>query len=282
MGGVLKRRDADGHRRVYGEILCQRTPFHSSPRDDFIIDVPELFLRMRSFPLLLAAALICFVSVSARAQNYSAMPETHHMHQQSQTPAVPSTEGVLSSHQHDTGPPGETYDLRFIDDMIQHHRGALRMSEFVFDIGSSGVGALAKEVWIAQSQEIKAMQQWRKAWYPEAPIYPIVYKAGGDPNSMSGLTPISTEQIAAMQMLNSKPARQTRVTWFLEGMITHHGAALLMARDALKNSTNVTIRRLARNIILAQRAEILQIRRMLQHDGLNKPAYYNYDSLFSL
>ena len=99
---------------------------------------------------------------------------------------------------------------------------------------------------------------------------------------MSGLTPISTEQIAAMQMLNSKPARQTRVTWFLEGMITHHGAALLMARDALKNSTNVTIRRLARNIILAQRAEILQIRRMLQHDGLNKPAYYNYDSLFSL
>jgi uncharacterized protein (DUF305 family) len=57
--------------------------------------------------------------------------------------------------------------------MVQHHTGALRMSEFVFDIGSPGVGALAASIWSDQAQEIKAMGQWRKAWYPEAPVYPV-------------------------------------------------------------------------------------------------------------
>jgi uncharacterized protein (DUF305 family) len=237
---------------------------------------------MRPLPLLLAAVLIPLVSVGAKAQPDSSMPEMHHMHHSSPTQPVPSTENDQTLHQHGIGPAGETYDLRFIDAMIQHHRGALRMSEFVFDIGSPGVGALGKEIWNAQSQEIKAMGQWRKAWYPEAPVYPIAYLPGGDPNSLSGLTRMSSEQISAMQMLDGKPTRQTRVTWFLEGMLHHHGAALVMAHDALKQSTNPTILRLSRNIIVAQRAEIIQIRKMLQHDGLNKPEYRVYDSLFSL
>jgi len=35
--------------------------------------------------------------------------------------------------------------------MVQHHTGALRMSEFVFDSGSPGVGALAKAIWADQA-----------------------------------------------------------------------------------------------------------------------------------
>jgi uncharacterized protein (DUF305 family) len=239
---------------------------------------------MRPLPLLLATALISLVPVSARAQQDSSMPgmeHMHHMNHGSPTQTIPSTENLHAAHQHDIGPAGKTYDLRFIDAMVQHHTGALRMSEYVFDIGSPGVGTLGKEIWNAQSQEIRAMQQWRKAWYPDAPIYPIAYMPGGDPNSLSGLTRMSSEQIAAMQMLDEKPTTQTRVTWFLEGMLHHHGGALMMAHDALQKSTNPTVRRLSRNIIIAQRSEIIQIRKMLQHDGLNKPEYYNYDSLFS-
>jgi uncharacterized protein (DUF305 family) len=84
-----------------------------------------------------------------------------------------------------------------------------------------------------------------------------------------------------MQMMDSTPTRDTRVTWFLEGMIAHHGGALVMAHDALKKSTNTTIRRLARDIIVAQRREIIELRRMLRHDGLNKPEYHQFDALFS-
>ena len=234
------------------------------------------------FPLLAAAALLGLAASGAQAQM------NPHQHHQMMAPAPSAgAEPVAtpmdhSAHNHDVGPAGSTYDLRWIDAMVQHHTGALRMSEFVFDIGVPGVGALAKTIWNDQAQEIKAMGLWRKAWYPDAPPYPVVLQAGGDPNAMADLTRMGSAQIEAMQMLETRPTRSNRVTWFLEGMLQHHGAALAMAHDALKNSSNPTLLRLARAIIVAQRTEILQIRWMLQHDGLNKPGYYAYDKLFAL
>jgi uncharacterized protein (DUF305 family) len=218
-------------------------------------------------------------------------PHQHHHHMMAPAPAVGAPPAAAppasapvdhSAHNHAVGPAGSTYDLRWIDGMVQHHTGALRMSEFVFDIGVPGVGSLAKDIWRDQAQEIKAMGQWRKAWYPEAPVYPVALKPGGDPNAMADLIRMSPAQIQAMQMIASTPTRQNRVTWFLEGMLQHHGGALIMAHDALNKSSNPTIRRLARDIIVAQRREIIQLRKMLQHDGLNKPEYHAYDKLFSL
>ena len=234
------------------------------------------------FPFLATAALMGLMTPVAQAQM------DPHQHHRMMTPARSTGAAPVAApmdhraHNHDVGPAGSTYDLRWIDGMVQHHTGALRMSEFVFDIGVPGVGALGKDIWRDQAQEIKAMGQWRKAWYPEAPVYPVTLKAGGDPNEMTDLTRMSPTQIQAMQMMASTPTRDNRVTWFLEGMLQHHGGALIMAHDALDKSSNPTILRLARNIIVAQRSEIIQIRNMLQHDGLNKPEYYQYDKLFSL
>lgn len=87
-------------------------------------------------------------------------------------------------------------------------------------------------------------------------------------------------QRLAMQMLGSAPTRSTRITWFLEGMLEHHGGALQMAHDALRFSQNTTVRRLARQIIRAQSGEIMALRSMLSRDGRNKPKYYRYDGLF--
>jgi uncharacterized protein (DUF305 family) len=98
---------------------------------------------------------------------------------------------------------------------------------------------------------------------------------------MESMERMSAAHIQAMRMMGSTPTRENRVTWFLEGMIAHHGGALVMAHDALKKSTNPTIRRLARDIIVAQRREIIELRRMLRHDGLNKPEYHQFDALFS-
>ena len=185
-----------------------------------------------------------------------------------------------AAHAHDVGPAGATYDLRFIDGMVQHHTGALRMSEFVFDIGSPGVGALGKTIWRDQANEIRAMGLWRKAWFPQAPVYPVALAKGGDPNSLAGLTRMSQAQIDGMRMMGEGPTKENRVTWFLEGMINHHGGALMMAHDALAKSTNPTIRRFARGVIVAQRGEIMELRRMLAVDGLRKPEYSQYDALF--
>ena len=216
---------------------------------------------------LAALALLGLLTPLARAQ-----PNQHEHHHHVVMP---------SAHNHDLGPAGSTYDLRWLDAMVQHHTGALRMSEFVFDIGQPGVGALAKGIWRDQAQEIKAMGQWRKAWYPEAPVYPVALKTGSDPNSIDSLERMSVAHIQAMQMTGSTPTRDTRVTWFLEAMIAHHGGALVMAHDALRKSSNITIRRMASEIIVAQRREIIELRRMLRRDGLNKPEYHRFDGLFS-
>lgn len=125
------------------------------------------------------------------------------------------------------------------------------------------------------------MGQWRKAWYPQAPVGPLALKPGGDPDAMADLERMSTAQIQAMQMIAAMPTPEKRVHWFLEGMLQHHGGALMMAHDALSKSSNPTVRRMARSIIFAQRREIIQLRKMLQHDGLNKPEYQHYDHLFS-
>ncbi|MFY8148493.1 MAG: DUF305 domain-containing protein [Prochlorococcaceae cyanobacterium] len=235
---------------------------------------------------LLPLAVVLFLGISgtALAQSPDVLPgvDPHHHHPGEPAGSAPAAPSAHAGHVHALGPAGATYDLRFLDGMVEHHTGALRMSEFVFDIGPPGVGALAKDIWRDQAREIKAMGQWRKAWYPEAPVYPVVLPPGGDPDAIDALVRMSAEQRQAMRMLAITPTASNRVVWFLEGMIQHHGGALQMAHDALEKSTQPTIRRLARQIVVAQRREILQLRRMLRKEGLNKPEYYRFDALFRL
>lgn len=186
-----------------------------------------------------------------------------HHHHGSTSGSLAPPQSDHGSHGQLLGPAGATYDLRFLDAMVQHHIGALRMSEFVFDIGAPGVGALAKQIWRQQAQEIKAMGQWRKAWYPEAPSYPVVLPAGADPNDLAALKPMAAEQIMAMRMLPERLPPAERVVIYLQAMLEHHGAALAMAQDALAKSTNPSIRRLAGLILVVQQQEMLQMRRLL-------------------
>ena len=150
------------------------------------------------FSAVVAAALLGLLPLMARAEM-----DPHQHHRMSVPTPSAGAEPVATpphqaAHLHDLGPAGSTYDLRWIDAMVQHHTGALRMSEFVFDIGVPGVGALGHDIWRDQAREIKAMGQWRKAWYPDAPVYPVVLKTGGDPNAMADLTRMTPAQVEAM------------------------------------------------------------------------------------
>jgi uncharacterized protein (DUF305 family) len=210
--------------------------------------------------------------------------EHHHHHGHHGMPAAEGAAMPSSAHAHahDLGPAGETYDLRWLDAMVQHHTGALRMSEELFDVGQPGLGALANDIWYEQAREIKAMRQWRKRWYPEAPTYPVAWREGANPDDVAQLPRMTAEQIQGMQMMGSKPTEQNRVVWFLEGMLMHHGGALQMAHDALRKSKTTAIQRLSQQIILSQRHEINRLRQMLRHQGLNKPEYRQFDRLFTL
>ncbi len=68
------------------------------------------------------------------------------------------------------------------------------------------------------------MGQWRKAWHPDTPIYPVTYLPGGYLNSLTGVARMTEDQIAGRQKMVSIPTKSNRVTWLLEGMLQHHGA----------------------------------------------------------
>jgi uncharacterized protein (DUF305 family) len=58
------------------------------------------------------------------------------------------------------------FDRDFIDAMIPHHQGAIRMAKVQLAKGSSSeLRELAQRVIDAQTKEIDDMRQWRRDWY---------------------------------------------------------------------------------------------------------------------
>lgn len=81
------------------------------------------------------------------------------------------------------------FDEAFIDMMVGHHQGAIRMARAVHDQSDDDeVRSLAKSIVSAQSKEIEQMNEWRRAWYG-APS-----PAGGVPNDGAGSSEGSMEE----------------------------------------------------------------------------------------
>ncbi len=63
----------------------------------------------------------------------------------------------------------EPFDRAFIDMMLPHHQGAIRMSRIELDRGADGdAKKLAEQIIAAQTREIEEMNRWRKDWFGAA------------------------------------------------------------------------------------------------------------------
>lgn len=68
----------------------------------------------------------------------------------------------------DLGAADANFDKRFLEGMIPHHEGALVMGKDA--LGKSKrpeIQKLARNILSSQAAEIKQMQQWKQAWYPQ-------------------------------------------------------------------------------------------------------------------
>jgi uncharacterized protein (DUF305 family) len=158
------------------------------------------------------------------------------------------TDGQMSGMDHGamTADPARPFDAQFIDSMIEHHQGAIEMAEQALaEAGRPELRQLAQEIIAAQTQEIEQMAAWRQQWYPDLP------PTGGLDMGM-GEMGISADE--------RKPFDQR----FIEAMISHHQGAIDMAQMARQRAEHQEIKTLADAIIIAQQAEIEQMRAWLE------------------
>ncbi|HIK16770.1 MAG TPA: DUF305 domain-containing protein [Leptolyngbyaceae cyanobacterium M33_DOE_097] len=217
---------------------------------------------------MLRASLIGFIVVAATfssslltacssSQNASTSPG-----QASSVAAETSSNGRMDhsqmSHNMDLGPADNYYDLRFIDSMIPHHRGAIEMAnEALQKSNRPEIKTLAQNIIKAQNrEENELMRKWRKAWYPNASDTPIAWHS-----EMGHSMSMSPEQVKSMMMTMDLGAADDQFDLrFLNAMIPHHEGAVVMAQDALSKSTRPEIKQLANEIIASQQAEINQMK----------------------
>lgn len=154
------------------------------------------------------------------------------------------------------GPKDESFDLRFIDGMIPHHEGAVLMAQEALEKSSRPeIRTLAEAIIRAQEQEISQLQDWRKAWYPNAGEQPVMWH-----DSMNHMMPMTPEMRDAMRMAGDLGAADDQFDLrFIEAMIPHHEGALVMAQEALEKSDRPELRQMAEEIYASQKQEIEQM-----------------------
>lgn len=150
--------------------------------------------------------------------------------------------------------PNAPYDLRFIDEMIMHHRGAIMSSEMMIaDSEHPELRDLAQRIQESQQRQIDQMLDWRAEWYPEAPAPEMDNSMGEmmDGNGMMG---------GMMQgMMGGMMDGDMTDRMFLRMMISHHQLAVEMAEDALLNAEHEDLQTLAQEIIEGQSAEMTEM-----------------------
>ncbi|MCX8035045.1 MAG: DUF305 domain-containing protein [Candidatus Dojkabacteria bacterium] len=125
------------------------------------------------------------------------------------------------------GSAGDKFDLRFINAMIAHHSDAVMMAQDIQKKSTRDeVLQLADEIITAKSGEIKAMEDWRWAWYNISTTTSM--------NDGSGMLGTADERFDLR---------------YINEMISHHQGAIALARQVEKTSHRKEIRDLATMII---------------------------------
>jgi uncharacterized protein (DUF305 family) len=217
-----------------------------------------LFLRTGLWTIMFAATLF-LGACSSNAQNQAPVAaDSGSMSPvgQGNMDNMMKSGGMNHSMGMDLGPADADYDLRFIDAMIPHHQGAVVMAQDALKKSKRPeIKQLANTIIKAQENEISEMQQWRQAWYPKAPSTPMAWQAG-----MNHMMAMSPEQKQSMMMSMDLGAADADYDLrFINAMIPHHKAAVVMAEDVLKKSKRPETKTLAQNIISSQQAEIKQM-----------------------
>jgi uncharacterized protein (DUF305 family) len=179
--------------------------------------------------------------------------------------AVAALLGFLAgSSLRDDAPGDDSAEAGFARDMAIHHAQAVEMAEIVRDRTTDpAIRLLTSDIALTQQSQIGRFQGWLDAWGLPATGADDPMTWTGHPTSgrMPGMA--SPEDVASLETL----APDEMDVRFLQLMIPHHQAGVLMA-DAIMDVTDVPeVEALARGISESQAAEIEFMRELLTERG---------------
>jgi uncharacterized protein (DUF305 family) len=221
-------------------------------------------LKPYSVRLVFSCSIICVFSLAAFAQQ--ANPNAPVIVQPGApgepTKTLPaSTTGVV--------PTASPKDVEFMQGMIMHHAQAVEMTALI-DARSDNkqLRLLGARISHSQAEEIKFMERWLEA-RGKPTTMPMSAMTGMD---MPGMD-MSKHEMLMPGMLTAKQMEALRNAkgkeferLFLEGMIQHHGGALLMVKDLFETAgagQDALLFNFTTDIDSGQRAEIRIMQGML-------------------
>lgn len=154
-------------------------------------------------------------------------------------------------------------DVTFVQGMIPHHEQAVEMADLALkNADSEDVRALAEQIKGAQDPEIKSMKGFLEDWGKEES------KDSGGMDGMgesemgdSGSTGMmSDEEMADLEAASGAEFDKM----FLEMMMEHHEGAISMAETEQADGESSDAKDLAGKIIKAQKAEITEMKALLE------------------
>jgi uncharacterized protein (DUF305 family) len=158
-------------------------------------------------------------------------------------------------------PPGnDSAEAGFARDMIVHHAQAVQMAEIIRDkTKSDSMRLLVSDISLTQQAQIGIMQGWLGAWgLPITGSEPAMAWMG---HPTDGLMPGMATPDEIDRLYRLLPDRADVL--FLRLMISHHEAAIPMAQAVLKRTDEPEVSQLATSIIASQRAEIENMKAMV-------------------
>ncbi|TFV66496.1 UNVERIFIED_ORG: DUF305 domain-containing protein [Bacillus sp. AZ43] len=163
-------------------------------------------------------------------------------------------------------------DVTFVQGMLPHHEGALRMAQLADGRASDPrVIDLADRIEAAQGPEIETMTGWLEEWgepLPEDDMGGMDHGSGGmdmEGMDMEGMDMEGMSEADMTALDSASGAEFDRM--FLEMMIPHHRGAVDMAETEIADGANPDAIDMAREIVESQTAEIEEMQTLLSELG---------------
>jgi uncharacterized protein (DUF305 family) len=148
-------------------------------------------------------------------------------------------------------PTANAADVKYVQDMVIHHRQALDMALLAPSRADSAkLKSLADRIKAAQGPEIQYMSTWLREQEQQVPDHHAAHEG------MPGMA--TPEQIEALKAAKGKDFDRM----FLQLMINHHLGAIKMSEQVLSSGSHIKIEELANDVSVTQMAEIRRMQEM--------------------